>query len=91
MSDLNGFSDEDLKRELEKRKKAKKALKNQKQKFVLNDNPDLSDIKKFAEEEKDNWIERGNCSSDAETFMYEKVMRMFYGNDFFYIVRKMHK
>ena len=83
MSDLNGFSDEDLKRELEKREKAAK-----KKEFILNENPDLSDLKKFAEKEKDNWIEHANCTSEAEVFMYDTVMETFYGKDFFEKIRK---
>ena len=86
MSALNNFSDEELKRELKKRKEEAK-----KQSFVLNEDPDLTFLKKFVEEEKDNYVKHGKSTKDAEQYMYEEVMKTFYGKDFFDKVMKMRK
>lgn len=86
MSDLNNFSDEELKRELKKRKEEAK-----KQAFKMNEDPDLTGLKNYAEEQKESYLKDGEPTKDAEHYMYEEVMKAFYGKDFFDKIMKMHK
>jgi len=68
------FSDEQLEKELEKRKKPK----------ILNsEDINLSGLRKKAEEYVDSLFKNGHPPKDAEQYMFEEVMRTFYGKDIF--------
>jgi len=73
ISILNKFTDEELEEELARRREPPKPV----------EHPNLGDLKAVAQEYLDDIKENGRPSKDSKNYIFESVMKTFYGPDIF--------
>lgn len=76
MNGLTGYSDTDLHAELIRRKKVKLVPP------PINKKPDLTPLRNCVESTLRVELDREYHDEDTPQFIYEKVMEMFYGKEF---------